>query len=173
MNKKTRNAVIGIGVAVAVFLFYQENRRSQRDPIEFILESRPTPISHQIIGRVRVKLDGQDITEEQVVLRSQSEVKITGELEDLQPFGHYPMGWIHIAFRTAGTPDAKWEQVERRQEWVCHKQTQFEFTGNLDIPPGSYEIRVYVISYSTMTLMPTVEHVLDGTMKVEFQGDGV
>lgn len=149
-----------------VWSLYYSSKQTPLDPILKISQSRPTPITQNLVDNVKVWIDGKDIVVGQVIVQSGASIAITGECQERTL--EHPMGMIVIGYRRSGTPESLWEQHDHSQEWMFPKSQRFAFSGDhrVNVEPGEYDLRVYVASISIRTNMPVMEHVMNGHMKV-------
>lgn len=162
----TRWKVLIFTGIVGSWIGIQWHRRPPLDPVLKASLSRPMLITQELVGDVKVLINGQDIVNGHVCVQSGAQVAISGECRE-QTVEH-PMGMIVIGYRKSGAPDSSWENYDHDHEWMYPKSQNFQFFGDhrVNADPGDYELKVYVASISLRTNMPIMEHVLDGHMKV-------
>ncbi len=142
--------------------------------IEEMTWRRNKDITHEYVSDIHVLIDGQSIDSGSLTIPQGKRIEITGTLRYKPDMAFDPnqlMGDVTIAHRPEGTDETSWAVSDLDREWFGPNEPTFEFSGQVNLVPGKYELRVYVTTTPMEDNLPRVEHVARGQMTVVVASD--
>jgi len=169
MRSRRVFAIIAVFVMFAI-LWIASARRHRVNPVSAIVfENRATAVNRSQVTEVHLTVDGQDVFDRVVQVQSGSEFEIAGRLQFATPTrtGHLsPRRMLIIGHRPAGSSESAWKRGDPSQEWVGPAMENFSFKGSAKIPPGDYDLRVYLLVHAVDDDLPKFDLVGSGKLRV-------